>query len=132
MRKEAVMFDDPRGPIEHFSWGTFVIGGEEHSETTGVGKDIRLVGEEVSAWRERKGHGLKRSMITGVYGREVDVLVIGIGVYGAIKCPDKVREAVREQGISELVVEPTPEACARYNALFREGRRVALLAHGTC
>lgn len=126
------MFEDPRGPIEHFSWGTFVIAGEEHSKTAGVGKDIRLVGEEVSAWRERKGHKLKRSMITGVYDRDVDVLVIGVGVYGAIECPDKVRAAVREHGISELIVEPTPEACATYNGLFREGRRVALLAHGTC
>jgi len=132
MRKGVAMFDDPRGPIEHFSWGTFVIGGEEHSKTAGVGKDIRLVGEEVSAWRERKGHKLKPSMITGVYDREVDVLIIGIGVYGAIECPEKVRDAVREDGISELILEPTPEACATYNAFFREGRRVALLAHGTC
>jgi hypothetical protein len=66
-----------------------VINGNEHSTTRGVGKDLRLVGEDVSAWRERKGHKLKRSMITGVYDREVDVLVIGIGVHGAIKCPDK-------------------------------------------
>lgn len=126
------MFEDPRGPIEHFSWGRFVIGGEEHSKTAGVGKDIRLVGEEVSAWRERKGHNLKPSMITGVYDREVDVLVVGIGVHRAIKCPERVSEAVREHGISELIVEPTPEACGTYNRLFREGRWVALLAHGTC
>lgn len=126
------MFEDPTGPIEHFSWGKFVIEGEEHSTTVGVGKDIRLVGEEVSAWRERKGHKLKPSMITGVYDREVDVLVIGVGVYGAITCPERVREAVRGHGISELIVEETPEACATYNALFWEGRRVALLAHGTC
>jgi hypothetical protein len=126
------MFDDPRGPIEHFSWGAFVIDGEEHSTESGVGKDIRLIGEEVSAWRERKGHKLKRSMITGVYDREVDVLVIGMGVHGAVKCPDKVRKAVREHGISKLILQPTPEACATYNELFREGKRVALLAHGTC
>ncbi|HET89863.1 MAG TPA: hypothetical protein ENN99_03860 [Chloroflexi bacterium] len=126
------MFDDPRGPIEHFSWGTFVVAGGEHSPTTGVGKDIRLVGEEVSAWRERQGHKLKKSMITGVYDRGVDVLVIGVGVYGALKCPDKVRKAIRERGIPELIVQPTPQACATYNDLFHQGKKVALLAHGTC
>jgi hypothetical protein len=126
------MFDDPRGPIQHFSWGTFVIGDEEHSTMAGMGKDVRLVGEEVSPWRERKGHKLKKSMITGVYDRDVDVLIIGIGVHGAIKCPDKVKKAIREHGISELILQPTPQACATYNELFRQDRKVALLAHGTC
>jgi hypothetical protein len=126
------MFDDPGGPIHHFSWGAFVIDGEEHSTAAGVGKDIRLVGRDVSPWRERKGHKLKKSMITGVYERDVDVLVIGIGVHGAITCPEKVRKAVREHGISRLILQPTPQACATYNALFHQGKKVALLAHGTC
>jgi hypothetical protein len=126
------VFDDPRGPIEHFSWGAFVIDGEEHSTTTGVGKDIRLVGQDVSPWRERKGHKLKKSMITGVYDRGVDVLIIGIGVHGAVNCPDKVKKAIREHGISDLILQPTPQACATYNELFRQDKKVALLAHGTC
>jgi hypothetical protein len=126
------MFDDPRGPVERFSWGAFVIRGNEHSTAAGVGKDIRLVGEEVSAWRDRKGHKLKKSMITGVYDRDVDVLVIGIGVYSALECPDKVKKAIQEHGISELILQPTPQACATYNELFRQGKKVALLAHGTC
>lgn len=126
------MFDDQRGPIEHFSWGTFVVDGEEHSTNHGVGKDIRLVGEDVTAWQERKGHKLKRSMITGVYDPDLDVLVIGLGVHSAIECPDKVKKAIREHGISELILQPTPQACATYNELFHRGRKVALLAHGTC
>jgi len=126
------MFDDPRGPIESFSWGAFFIDGEEHSTKTGVGKDIRLVGEDVSAWRERKGHKLKKSMITGIYDQDIDVLVIGLGVHGTIKCPAKVRKAIYEHGISELILQPTPEACATYNELFHQDKKVALLAHGTC
>ncbi len=35
------MFDDPKGPIEYFSWGKFIICGAEHSGAeeaqTGVG-----------------------------------------------------------------------------------------------
>ncbi len=127
-----MMFDDPRGPIEHFSWGRFTICGEHHSTGAGVGKDIRLVGAGVSPWRERRGHKLKRSMITGVYDQDVDILVVGTGVHGAIRCPDRVKDAIREHGIAELILQPTPQACATYNELFRQGKGVALLAHGTC
>lgn len=130
------MFDDPRGPIEHFSWARFVICGREHSETgdsqIGVGKDVRIVGREVSEWRERKGHELKPSMISGVYGQDIEVLIIGNGVEGLIECSGKVKRAIKENGIPEIVVARTPEACRLYNELFHQGKRVALLAHGTC
>ncbi len=130
------MFDDPKGPIEHFSWARFVIAGQEHSqseeERVGKGKDIRLIGREVTRWKERKGHKLTPEMITGVYDQEIEVLVIGIGVDGLIEVPPKVKRAIEERGISTLILKRTPEACRTYNRLFHEGRRVALLAHGTC
>ena len=89
------MFDDPQGPIEHFSWGKYIICGDEHSASergkTGVGKDIRLIDTQVSEWRERKGHRLSPAMITGVYDLGIDVLIIGIGVNGALECPKKVK-----------------------------------------
>jgi hypothetical protein len=130
------MLDEPKGPIEHASWGKFIICGQEHSEGgmggVGAGKDIRVIGTDVTPWDERKGHRLKKKMITAVYEKDLDVLVIGTGINGAIECPEKVRKAVRENGIDELVVQPTIEACKAYNRLHHEGRRVALLAHGTC
>jgi hypothetical protein len=127
------MFDDLRGPITHFSWGCFVIQGQAHSdEGEGVGKDIRLIGENVSEWAERSGHQLKKKMVTGVYDQEVEILVIGIGVESAIEVPKKTQEDIRAHGIPVLELLPTPKACARFNQLFHEGKRVALLAHGTC
>jgi len=130
------MFDDPVGPIEHFSWGRFIIGGQEHSQAegdrVGKGKDIRLIGREVSRWKERKGHKLTPEMITGVYDQGIEALVIGIGAEGMIELPGKVKRAIEEHGISTLILERTPEACRAYNRLYHEGRRVALLAHGTC
>jgi hypothetical protein len=130
------MFDDSKGPIEHFSWGTYIIHGQKHTKTNegkvGVGKDIRLIGREVSAWRERKGHRLTPAMITGVFDNDIEVLIIGVGVYGALECPDDVQQAIREKGINQLILERTPAACQTYNTLFHEGKCVALLAHGTC
>ncbi|MGQ9683725.1 MAG: MTH938/NDUFAF3 family protein [Anaerolineae bacterium] len=126
------MFHDSRGPIEAFAWGVFTIAGQEHGEGgAGAGKDIRLVGTEVSAWVERQGHTLTPEMITGVYGR-ADILIIGSGVHGLVQCPEEVRAAIAAQGIADLRVLPTPEACPLYNQWHREGRRVAMLAHGTC
>ena len=133
---DNALFEDPAGPIEQFSWGKFVICGKAHFKgyegRVGAGKDIRLVGQEVTPWKERKGHRLKRSMITGVYDRDLDVLVIGNGVDGLVEVPHKVRRDIAAHGIPKLIVTPTPDACQRYNQLHREGKRVGLLAHGTC
>lgn len=34
------MFNDPRGPIEHFSWGKHMIRGQEHGKTS-EGKKVK-------------------------------------------------------------------------------------------
>ncbi|MFO7696026.1 MAG: Mth938-like domain-containing protein [Anaerolineae bacterium] len=130
------LFSDPNGPIESLEWGLFHIDGVAHGEADGseqgAGKDIRIVGRTVSSWPERKGHRLKRKMITGIAPDSVDILVIGTGVYGRIKCPGKLLRELQTSGLHKVVLLPTVEACATYNRLFHEGRRVALLAHGTC
>lgn len=127
------MFEDERGPITRFEWGRFEMGGERHTEDgEGVGKDVFVVENRVLPWSARKGHRLKPGMVTCAFREKIDVLVIGIGVNGAIKVTKETRKAIRNAGIAELIVEPTPEACATYNRLMHEGRRVGLLAHGTC
>ena len=130
------MFNDPGGPIEHYSWGKFVIAGEEHSgngeERKGAGKDILLIGKKVRRWKERKGHVLDRSMVQRVLGKEVEILVIGTGADGALSVPGEVVEHLRDKGIKRVLVERTPEACKQYNRLYHDGEKVALLAHGTC
>ncbi len=126
------MLIEPRGPVEHFLWGKFIICGKEHSSTVGAGKDIRLIGKEVTKWEERKGHCITASMITGIIDKNIDVLIVGIGVEGNIKFPEEVKNTIIEHGIKEVIVDKTLNACKIYNKLFNEGRNVALLAHGTC
>lgn len=130
------MFNDPKGPIEHFSWGKFIIAGKEHSKTdkgkTGKGKDIRLIGKVVSKWKEREGHLLDKKMITGVFENDIDMLIIGCGVEGMVQCPDSVIQYIKDQGIKEVILKKTHEACKVYNQLYHEHKNVALLAHGTC
>ncbi len=127
------MFEDSQGPIERFEWGRFTINGIVHGNgDQGVGKDIRLIGTTVTEWAERKGHLLKYKMVTGVYDRGVQTLIIGNGVNGALEVPAEVLEKIWRHGIADVRVAATPEACALYNQLFREGRKVGMLAHGTC
>ena len=130
------MFDDPKGPIEHYSWGKFIILGEEHSEnddsSKGKGKDIRMIGEKVKRWKERKGHVLDTSMVESVLGKNIRILVIGNGAYGALTVPDEVIRYLHENGIEKVIIEKTPEASRKYNEIYRAGKKVALLAHGTC
>lgn len=127
------MFDDPQGPIEHFEWGRYTIKGKLHSaEGEGVGKDICLLEGSVQEWASRKGHTLQPHMAACVLNAGVEILVIGNGVYGKVKVSQATRRALKEGGIGELIIERTPEACGTYNRLAREGKRVALLAHGTC
>ena len=124
-----------KGPIDRFTWGRFVVRGKEHSEdgrVVGAGKDIRIVGDKVTAWKEREGHKLTPDMITGIYDEDVEMLVIGLGVEKALKCPKPVLKAIRKHGIKRVVLAATPKACKKYNKLVNGGKRVAFLAHGTC
>lgn len=68
-----------------------------------------------------------------VYGKEHSKTERGkVGVDGAVECPEEVKRSIREHGIARVELRRTPEACELYNALLRAGKRVALLAHGTC
>lgn len=130
------MFDDQKGPIEHFSWGQYIIFGERHGKTGkgkfGKGKDIRIVNGKVKRWKKRQGHTLTPEMLEKIWGEDIQTLIIGIGVHGQIECPEEVKKEVKMHHINKLLLLKTPEACQKFNTLYRNGEKVALLAHGTC
>ncbi|MHB9032449.1 MAG: Mth938-like domain-containing protein [Anaerolineae bacterium] len=131
------MFHDADGPIEAYSFGKFIIQGNEHSEdekgvVCGAGKDICLTREGISAWQERAGHTLKKKMLAPALAYMPDYLVIGCGAYERLECPRKLFEYLKEKGIEQVVALPTNEACSAYNLAYKQGTRVMLLAHGTC
>ncbi|MEI8200430.1 MAG: Mth938-like domain-containing protein [Eubacteriales bacterium] len=130
------MFNDQRGPIEHYSWGKFIILGEEHSQSAesqkGKGKDIILIGKKVRAWKKRKGHELNQAMVEKILNADVEILVIGNGADGALSVSEEMVNYLMDHGIKKVIVMKTPEACREYNRLFHNGEKAALLAHGTC
>ena len=125
------------GPIEELSWGRFVIRGQVHQKLPdgtimGAGKDIRIIGEQVTPWKERKGHLLSNDMITGIFDKDIEVLIIGTGFYGALEVPDHVVKFIKSKGIPKVILLKTPKACETYNELYSKGVKVAMLVHGTC
>ena len=126
------MFSDPEGPVQHFTWARFIINGKEHSRTTGAGKDIIVIGEEVKNWENMGGHHLTPSSMDCLEGFDLEYLVIGNGVNGMVDISGSVISRIRDLGIRETIVENTPKACSTYNKLHRKGKKAALLAHGTC
>src|SRR5512136_181205 len=121
------MDTEKKGPIEEATWGKYIIQGKEHShdkEKKGAGKDIRIIGTEVTEWKERSGHMLRPEMITGVFGMGIDVLIIGTGFDGAIEVKKETVEEIHDLGIRDLVIEKTPEACKKYNELYVKGIKV--------
>ena len=122
--------------VRWIEWGTFDVCGKRHGKTekgkVGVGKDIRVIGLEVTEWKERKGHTLAPSMITGVYNKGTQTLVIGVGVEGAIDYSEETVRTIKRNGIAEVLLQRTPEACRTYSAALRRSKPAALLAHGTC
>lgn len=125
-RRAGTLLLAPDGPVEEVRWGYFRVSGKE------MWKDIRCIGREPSPWMDRKGHLLEEGMITGIFDRNIEVLVIGLGIDGAVQCPQQLLESIRKRGIKEVFVLPTVEACRTFNELVSAGKNTALLAHGTC
>ena len=119
------MFRDPRGPIVRFTWGTFQVRNPEARLTqpaSELGKDIQAVAKLIGV------DEVKYNLLD----RGIEVLVIGTGVYGSLRCSEAVRASVADRGIDGVVIQRTPRACRTFNTLYHQGRRVALLAHGAC
>ncbi len=131
-----IYFQDSKGPIEELTWGRFVICGVEHAKGINAGKNIRLIGETVSHWAEYKtgkDHFVDVSKIIGIHGKEINTLIIGIGIDGLVQIDPSVEEYVKQKlGIEKLIVARTAEACKIYNELFHQQEKIALLAHSTC
>lgn len=125
-------------PIQFNEWGKYIVNGQEHSDflqsKIGAGKNIRIIGTDVTEWVIPKGHDRKLSIdfITGVFGIGIDVLIVGTGHKGMLEYQKRLPGQIKAKGIAEALFLQTTEACAEYNRRFQNGERVALLAHGTC
>jgi hypothetical protein len=83
-------------------------------------------------WKDMGGHHLSSRSFDLLKDRNIEVLVIGNGVNGVVNVTASHEGLVKSMGIRKLIVQRTPWACSTYNELYKKGKKVALLAHGTC
>ncbi|MDX1660789.1 MAG: Mth938-like domain-containing protein, partial [Gemmatimonadota bacterium] len=110
--------------------GRISVAGSDHAY-----KDAKIWpgGSREWDWNEtgtRHVPGVQPADVEEIVERDVDVLVIGRGLLGALQVKDETREALTDAGV-EIEVARTDEAVRRYNEL-RESRAVGALFHTTC
>ena len=60
-----------------------------------------------------------------------EYIVFGTGASGIMPVPSEIKEYIQKRGI-KLIIQKTTDACQTYNALIKEGKKVAAFLHNTC
>lgn len=112
--------------IDSYAFGHVVV------EGTSYEADVIVFPDRTRAnWWRRKGHRLAVEDLESVLEFEPEVLVVGTGAYGGMEVPRSTSAALGARGI-DLEVAKTAEACNRFNALLKEGKRAVAALHLTC
>jgi len=111
--------------IDNYTFGKFVIKGKEYDS------NVILLGKTVQAARHLPGHELKLDDFIPLVEYKPGYIIIGTGAYGVVKVPQEIVDFIEQKGI-RLIIEKTGEACQTYNALLKEGKKVAAFLHNTC
>lgn len=111
--------------IDNYTFGKFVIKGKEYDS------NVILLGKTVQAARHLPGHELKLDDFVSLVEYKPEYIIIGTGAYGVVKVPQEIVDFIEQKGI-RLIIEKTGEACQTYNALLKEGKKVAAFLHNTC
>jgi hypothetical protein len=112
--------------IEYFTSGCIVI----HEVTYTADVIIWPEGVDDARWR-LEGHRLAKEDLEPILNKEPDILIIGTGPQGELQVPADVIDYM-EQCCEQVYVEPTEQACARYNDVCDKPLRVTAGLHLTC
>ncbi len=118
--------------IEKFGFGRIKIGGVCY------GHDVEVYSDgQVLEWVRKKGHVFLPEDMDRALDEKPEVVVLGTGVYGAARVPQKTREKIQDQG-AKLVIDKTEEAVRSFNMVLKKDKERALkrkvigLFHLTC
>ena len=96
-------------------------------------RDILVIGNEIidrGKWGWFDTHIISERELNELLRENPEVIIIGNGIYGALKVPISVEEKIKRKRI-ELIVEKTQKAIEVYNELSKK-KRVNILIHTTC
>ncbi len=112
--------------IEKYSFGSITINGQEYT------KDVIVFPDTVfSPWWREEGHSLSLKDLKEAIEAKPSLLIIGTGVYGVMKIPNKTLKKLEEKNI-DTVIAKTEEAVKLYNEKIQENKKVIVCLHLTC
>ncbi len=112
--------------IDSYQSGEIVIDGASYSS------DVIILSDTIqSNWWRKEGHSLAVEDLKTVIAAKPSVLVVGCGVSGLMKVPDRTRQVLQEHGI-RLEALDTYKAVERFNELSQAGAKPAAALHLTC
>jgi hypothetical protein len=113
--------------IDHYSFGTMTIGGEEIRGDLRIHADGRI---EKNWWR-KEGHLLQTDDIIDLIEMRPATLIVGTGASGMMRPAQSLEEQLKKLGITAIFL-PTAQAVERYNSLIAKQKKVAACFHLTC
>jgi hypothetical protein len=111
--------------VDRYEFGKIVIDGKSFGSDT-----LILAGRVMGNWWRREGHSLATEDLQAVLKDRPALLIVGTGMYGMMKVPEKTVQFLRSQGI-EIIALKTEKACRVFNEKQKLGG-VAAAFHLTC
>ena len=111
--------------IDRYTFGKFIIDKTEYKS------NVLLLGKTAKLGRYLPEHELSINDIILAVDYKPEYIVIGTGADGVMSVTAEISEFIESKGIN-LIVLKTKDACMTYNALLKEGKKVAAFLHNTC
>lgn len=112
--------------IEDISSGKITIDGKTFHSDLIIYPDGRIE----DGWRRASGHQLIESDIAALIQSEPDILIVGGGVYGAMKPAKELKKRLADRGV-ELIAEVNQTAADAFNRMA-PSHKVGACFHLTC
>lgn len=118
--------------IDEFDFGRIKIDGTLYR----IDVEVYSTGR-VLKWIRKKGHVFLPEDVARALSEDPGAIVLGTGVYGGARVPQRTREKIRKRGL-RLVIDKTEEAVRSFNAILKKNQeagveeKVVGLFHLTC
>ncbi len=110
--------------IDKVEFGRIKIRGKTHEEDVIIFWDGEIL-------ERKRSHKVSEKEMEEILLKEPEVVVVGSGFGGALKVEDSAEKLCEGESV-EVKILKTPEAVKEFNALLKEGKKVAGIFHLTC
>jgi len=111
--------------ISNYSFGKIKINKKIYT------KDLILCGDRIhSGWRREQGHNLSLNDLGLITDYQPDTLFIGTGKFGLMQVKESLVQALKKQGIPDIIIEKSSKVVELYNHCEQPKKSLAI--HLSC